>query len=196
VGFWDVLRGQTRPRPAKLDALFSLPSAAMTLQASMGLQPRGVGSVCFRAAEGQASAVSQQEATDLIDFDGGPAIESHVDEFGYTWLTVRTDPPDTGVLVTDLHAVNSSLEEQGFGPSLLCSVVSFTGQPVDTPGPADDAPTYLVYLYKRGTFYPFCPTSASTRDSLRERQVRDAVGVDLPVEEDTSRWLPLWGIRD
>jgi hypothetical protein len=29
-----------------------------------------------------------------------------------------------------------------------------------------------------------------------ERQVRDAVGVDLPVEEDTSRWMPIWGIQD
>jgi hypothetical protein len=29
---------------------------------------------------------------------------------------------------------------------------------------------------------------------LRERQIRDAVGVDLPIEQDTSRWMPIWGI--
>jgi hypothetical protein len=185
VGFWDVLKGQTKPRPARLDALFSLPSAAMTLEASLGLQATGEGSVCFRAAEGQASSVSQREATDLIDFDGGPAIETRVDDYGYTWATVRTDPPDMATLVTDLHAVNSSLEAQGFGSSLLCSVVSFT---------LDGQRGYVVYLYKRGTFYPFCPTGPSTRDSLRERQVRDAVGADLPIEADTGRWMPLWGL--
>jgi hypothetical protein len=191
VGFWDVIKGQTRPQPARLDALFSLPSAAMTLEASLGMTPSGVGSVCFRAAEGRASSVSQQEATDLIDFDGGPAIESRVDEYGYTWLTVRTDPPDMGALVTDLHAVNSSLEAQGFGSSLLCSVVSFVAEQA-----APQQRSYVVYLYKRGTFYPFCPTGASSRDSVRERQVRDAAGVDLPVEQDTGRWMPLWGLTE
>jgi hypothetical protein len=188
MGFWDVVRGHTRPPAAKLDALFSLPSAAMTLEASLGLHATGTGSVCFRAAEGRASLTSQAEASSLIDFDGGPAAESHVDGYGFTWLTVRTTPPDMAGLVTDLHAVNTALEDQGFGPSLLCSVVSF--------GDAAEQPTYVVYLYKRGTFYPFCPTGPSTRDDLRERQVRDSVGSDLPIEEDTSRWLPLWGIKD
>jgi hypothetical protein len=27
-----------------------------------------------------------------------------------------------------------------------------------------------------------------------ERQVRDALDGDLPIEEDTSRWMPIWGI--
>ena len=84
--------------------------------------------------------------------------------------------------------MNSSLEAQGFGTSLLCSVVSFVGQ--------DQRRAFLVYLYKRGTFYPFCPSGPATRDTLQERQIRDAVGADLPIEDDTSRWLPLWGINE
>lgn len=186
MGLWDALRGQSRPRKANLDALFALPSAALTLDASMGLHPTGVGSVCFRAAEGQASVATQQEASALVGVDGGPATESRVDEYGYTWLTVRTSPPEMSSLVTDLHAVNSALEVQGFGTGLLCSTVGFR----------DDAGTsaYLVYLYKQGTFYPFCPTGPSRRDTLRERQLRDAVGADLPIEPEVSRWMPIWGI--
>jgi hypothetical protein len=187
MGFWDVLRGHSRPRQANLDALFSLPSASMTLEAALGLHPTGSGAVCFRAAEGQAAALSQQEASALVGVDGGPATRTRVDEYGYTWLTLRTDPPDVGSLVTDLHAINSALEAQGFGPGLLCSTVAFRA--------ADTAPTvYLVYLYKQGTFYPFCPTGPSSRDTLMERQVRDAVGDDVPIEEDTTRWMPIWGI--
>ena len=186
MGFWDVIRGQSTPRPAKLDALFALPSAAMTLEASLGLHATGTGSVCFRAAEGRASGLTQQEASDLVGVDGGPRTESRVDEYGYTWLTVRTTPPDVGALVTDLHAVNSALEAQGFGSGLLCSTVGFRGDAATT--------AYVVYLYKQGTFYPFCPTGPSSRDTLMERQVRDALGGDLPVEEDTSRWMPIWGI--
>ncbi len=188
MGLWDVLRGHSRPREANLDALFALPSAALTLEVSLGMTPTGSGAVCFRAAEGMAAASSQREAADLVAVDGGPQTESRVDAYGYTWLTVRTDPPDTGSLVTDLHAINSALEVQGLGPGLLCSTVGF------------DAPTgasvFLVYLYKQGTFYPFCPTGPKTRDPLLERQVRDTVATDLPLEEDTSRWMPIWGIQD
>jgi hypothetical protein len=186
MGLWDALRGQSRPRKANLDALFSLPSAALTLEASLGLHATGNGSVCFRAAEGLAAGLTQQEASDLVGVDGGPKTESRVDEYGYTWLTVRTEPPDVGALVTDLHAVNSALEAQGFGTGLLCSTVEFRADA--------GTPAYVVYLYKQGTFYPFCPTGPSSRNTLMERQVRDAVGVDLPVEGDTSRWMPIWGI--
>ncbi len=186
MGFWDVLRGHSAPRAAKLDALFALPGAALTLEASLGLHATGVGAVCFRAAEGMAAVATQREAADLVAVDGGPATESRVDEYGYTWLTARTDPPDVGALVTDLHAVNSALEVQGFGPGLLCSTVGFRGD--------DGRTAYVVYLYKQGTFYPFCPTGPNKRDSLMERQLRDAVGDDLPIEEETSRWMPIWGI--
>jgi hypothetical protein len=186
MGLWDVLRGQSKPRTANLDALFAVPSAAMTLEASLGLHALGTGAVCFRAAEGRAAGLTQQEASDLVSVDGGPHTESRVDEYGYTWLTVRTDPPDVAALVTDLHAVNSALEAQGFGSGLLCSTVGFHAD-------AGNA-VFVVYLYKQGTFYPFCPTGPNTRDTLMERQVRDALGGDLPVEEDTSRWMPIWGI--
>ncbi len=187
MGFWDVLRGHSQPRQANLDALFSLPSAALTLEASLGLGPTGSGSVCFRAAEGQAADVSQQDAAALVEVAGGPSTRSRVDEYGYTWLTVSTDPPDVPALVTDLHAVNSALEAQGLGPGLLCSTVGFRD--------ATDIPAFVVYLYKQGTFYPFCPTGPTVRDTLKERQIRDALGSDLPIEPDTSRWMPIWGIQ-
>jgi hypothetical protein len=188
VGLWDALRGRTTPKAANLDALFALPSAAMTLEAALDLHATGAGSVCFRAAEGQASVLTQRDAADLIGADGGPPTTSRVDEYGYSWLTIRTDPPDMSGLVTDLHAVNTSLEQQGFGSGLLCSVVSFAG-PAETR-------LFVVYLYKQGTFYPFAPTDAHRRDDLRERQIRDCVGADLPIEPDLGRWMPLWGIQD
>ena len=201
MGFWDALRGQTRPKQAHLDALFAVPSAAMSLEAALGLRPSGTGSVCFRAAEGHAAALTQADAAALVSVDGGPRTTSRLDEYGYTWLTVHaaaaepvglpTDdapPVDTSGLVTSLHAVNSALEAQGFGPGLLCSTIGF----VDGSG----IRSYVVYLYKQGTFYPFCPTGPTSRDELRERLVRDAIGADLPIEPDTGRWMPLWGLSD
>ena len=185
MGIWSTLTGRSKPVQANLDALFSLPAAAITLQTASGFATTGVGSVCYRAAEGAAFAQTQQEVVDLLDNDDDPDVERTTDEFGFTWLVARQSPDDLSALVTDLHTVNTSLEAQGFGPSLLCSVVGFADPTGRTLA--------LVYLYKQGTFYPFAPRGPKQRDNLLEIQVRDLVKDDLPIEPELSRWMPLWG---
>ena len=185
MGLWDALTGRSKPVRANLDALFSLPSAAVTLQTAAGFTATGVGSVCYRAAEGAAFAQTQQDVVALLDNDDDPDVERSTDDFGFTWLLARQDPNDLSALVTDLHTVNTSLEAQGFGPSLLCSLVGFTDASARILG--------LVYLYKQGTFYPFAPLGPQQRDNLLEIQVRDLLTSDLPVEQQLSRWMPLWG---
>ena len=182
---WDALTGRTKPVKANLDALFALPSAAITLQTAAGFRPTGAGSVCYRAAEGAAFAAAQRDLVELLDNDDDPDVEESVDSFGFTWLLARQDPDDLAALVTDLHTVNTSLEAQGFGPGLLCSLVGFT----------DDAGRRLglVYLYKQGTFYPFAPQDGQRRDNLLEIQVRDLLKNDLPIEPQLNRWMPVWG---
>ncbi len=185
MGIWSTWSGRTKPKQANLDALFALPAAAVTLQTAAGFNPTGVGSVCYRAAEGAAFAQAQNDVIELLDNDDDPDVERSTDSFGFTWLVARQSPDDLSALVTDLHTVNTSLEAQGFGPSLLCSLVGFEDAAGRRLG--------LVYLYKQGTFYPFAPTVPQQRDSLLEIQIRDLVKLDLPVEPDVSRWMPLWG---
>ena len=66
------------------------------------------------------------------------------------------------------------------------------------PGSRPRAPTadtralFLVYLYKRGTFYPFAPDGKEHRDNELELRIRAVLGSDLPVEADLARWFPLW----
>lgn len=188
MGFWDVVTGRTRPKQPDLDALFLLPSAAVTLQTTLGLVSTGEGSVCYRAASGPAFQQAQDDVVALLDADpAAPPVEVTRDEFGFTWLLNRHDPADVAGLVTDLHAVNTSLEAQGFGPGLLCSLVPFADP--------DGRRVGLVYLYKQGTFYPFAPAPGAEqrRDNLLEIQVRDALADELPVEKDLGRWLAVWG---
>ncbi|MDX6202020.1 MAG: hypothetical protein QOJ83_1520 [Frankiales bacterium] len=187
MGFLDSLLGRSKPVKANLDDLFALPTAALTLQASMGLTPTGEGAVCFKAAEGGAFATMQAEAQQLLAADGGPAQQVQ-DSYGYTWLVCKHDPEDMAGLVTELHAINSSLEGAGFGQALLCSVVGFTGT-ID----GADRTVGLVYLYKRGTFYPFAPLPGQKRDNALELQLRGVIGADLKIEPDLSRWFPVWG---
>ena len=182
---WDALTGRTKPVKANLDELFTLPSAAITLQTAAGFRPTGAGSVCYRAAEGAAFAQTQADVVELLDNDDDPDVEQSTDSFGFTWLLARQSPDDLSALVTDLHTVNTSLEAQGFGPSLLCSLIGFTDPAGRRLG--------LVYLYKRGTFYPFAPNGPQQRDNLLEIQVRDLLKDDLRIEPDLGRWMPVWG---
>ncbi len=190
MGFLDALLGRRKPVRPDLDQLFGLPSAAITLEAAAGFRPTGVGSVCFAAVEGGAFAQVEQQVRALLDadtVDGDSPVEVSRDQYGYTWLLARHSPDDLPGLVNDLHAVNSELEANGFGPQLLCSIVGFRN--------ASGQPLGLVYLYKRGTFYPFAPVpgGAEKRNSPLELQVKAMLGNDLRVEQDLTRWFPVWG---
>ncbi|MEU8619632.1 hypothetical protein [Streptomyces sp. NPDC048623] len=215
MGLLDSILGRSRPVRPDLDRLFGLPAAAITLQAGTGFVPAGSGSVCFAAVEGGAFARLKGEVRDLLDVevveapperDGGAGggagpgagpdaspgsypVTYTSDAYGYTWITVRRPAEDLITLVNDLHAVNALLEEAGFGPNLLCSLTAF-----HAPGEAARE-LALVYLYKRGTFYPFAPRAdrAETRDNALELQVRGLLAGDLAMEPDMERWFPVWG---
>jgi len=187
VGFLDALLGRSKPKQSDLDQLFAVPSAAITL-ATAGFTPTGIGSVCFKAAEGGAFAQTEADIRALLDVDAGPPVELTKDSYGYSWLVVRHDPEDVAGLVTDLHAVNLSLQDAGFGPALLCSLVVFAGTVAN-----EQRRLGLVYLYKRGTFYPFVPLPGQRRDNALELQIRGLLSDDLRIEPDLSRWFPVWG---
>lgn len=190
MGLLDILLGRTKPVAPDLDQLFALPSAALTLEVASGFRPSGVGAVCFATVEGAAFEQTHREVQALLDADAdrtGPPVELSQDGYGYSWLVSRRTPDQLPQLVNDLHAVNSSLEVNGFGPQLLCSLAVFTDD--------RDRRLALVYLYKRGSFYPFAPLpgAGERRDSALELQVRSALGSDLRIEPDLGRWFPVWG---
>lgn len=187
MGLFDVLLGRSKPVRPNLDALFALPSAALTLEAALGLRPTGIGSVVVKAAEGDDFDAARQEAGALLRFEDDVSVEDSRDSFGYLWATCRTAPDRLPDLVTALHAANRTYADAGFGAALLCSLITFAGQ-ID--GAARTVA--LVYLYKRGSFYPFAPLAGQRRNSELELSVRGQLAGELTVEEDLTRWFPLW----
>jgi hypothetical protein len=186
----DVLLGRTRPVSPDLDRLFTLPAATVTLQAATSWRPTGLGAVCVKPASGGAFAGLTQEIDRLLMLAGG-RYERRNDDFGYAWLLRQTSHQDLAAshqdlagLVTDLHAANTTLRDAGFGPALLCTVVAFTD---------GHRPMGLIYLYKRGTWYPFVPCANQRRDNPTEMEIRTVLADELPIEPDLSRWFPLWG---
>jgi hypothetical protein len=223
MGLFDTLLGRTKPVKANLDALFALPSAAVTLQVSSGLVSTGRAGVCFKPPSGQNFADMQTELEKMLELGDADAATGaaattggatpsptadashpastltvrHVgDRFGYRWILLEGGDLDD--LVTRVHMVHSSLEDAGWSEQLLCSVFGFAPQATSdpTPGGSDAVtqPIFLVYLAKKGTFYPFAPTGNEQRDNELEIRIRGVLGTDLPIESDLTCWFPLWDL--
>ena len=154
MGLFDTLLGRTKPVKADLDALFALPSAAVTLQITSGLISTKKAGVCFKPPAGQNFTDMQTELEKMLELadDTDPAPG------GDAPLTVAPAPPegstasgpspastltvrhvgdrfgyrwilleggDLDDLVTRVHMVHSSFEDAGWSPQLLCSVFGF-----------------------------------------------------------------------
>jgi PspA associated protein B len=188
VKFLDALLGRSRPKQAKLDALFGVTGAAITLEAAAGMRATGQAAVCFKPASGQGFAAASEELHGLLELaikEAGSTLRITDDSYGYRWVVLAD--PEMEDLVTAAHLVNSTLEQYGFGPQLLCSVFGFTEG-------GSGRRVYLVYLYKRGTFYPFAPLGGERRDNELELRVKATLAGDLPIEPELSRWFALWGL--
>lgn len=184
MGLLDTVLGRNKKTAPNLDALFAVPSAAITLQAALDLQPTGTGAVAVKITEGAAFAGAHSTALELLRFDATATVDDSEDAYGFRWSAVRGGPEAIADLVTALHGANTTYASAGFGTALLCTTIGFRGP---------DHTLALVYLYKRGAFYPFVPTGPNQRDSAYELEVRGAIGSDLPIEPDLSRWFPVWG---
>ena len=188
MGLRDTLFGRTKQVAPKLDNLFALPSAALTLQSELDLVTSGQAGLCFKAGSGETQLATDADIMTLLNFEAG-SDEAHIttDELGFKWLLVKN--PDLNELVTRIHSANSSMVEHELGPRLLCAVFGFV--PASPPGEGD---VRMVYLLKQGTWYPFAPTDSNNRNNQLELRVRSFLDKDLPMEKDLSRWMALWGL--
>lgn len=207
----DSLLGRTKPVRANLDDLFALPSAAVTLQTGAGYRLSGRAGVCFKPVAGQSFEDVQAEIGQLLAGpEGKPKVVT--DSYDYRWVLV--EDPETEGLVTKVHGVNSTLYDHGYDTQLLCSVFALEPAGADADvgdngmelaagegapngvaaGGAKEGRVYLVYLFKRGTFYFFAPTDGEHRDSQLELRLKAMTAEDLRLEEDLSSWFPIWAV--
>ncbi len=183
----DILLGRTQPVQSKLERLFAISTAYITLTAELQLQPSNRAGVCFRPLESGQFEELQPELDGLLRISGretGATIQTQMDSFGFQWVTL--EDPQFEDLVTTIHLVSMTLQDHGFGDQLLAAVFKFSdkGQPI-----------YWVYNYKRGTFYPFVPRGQSRdRDNATELRLKAAMQKELPIEPELERWYPLWDI--
>jgi hypothetical protein len=189
VGFLDILTGGGRKlkQPAP-DRLFAMSTAAVTMELKLNLRTSGRAAIVFQplaTSDFDQVVGEMEEVLHGTGGDVGTAIEKSDDSFGYRWMILADE--DFEDLVVGINGVSSALVGGGYGDRVLAAVFSFRDE--------RDRPVYWIYNYKRGAFYPFCPTGAGQqRDTERELRLKAQIGAELPVEAELERWFPLWDI--
>ena len=185
MGLGNILFGRKKLSGAKLDQLFALSAAHVTLEAELGLRSAGVAAVGFKPLSAGEFARAEADIDELLGVaaqSSGSEVRRRSDAYGFQWLVVRD--PDFEDLVTAVHLVSSELQARGFGEQLLAAIFRFEGR---------GRPTHLVYGYKRGTFWPFIPTGQDqVRDNAEELRLKGELEGELPIEPDLERWLGLF----
>jgi hypothetical protein len=187
VGLGDVLFGRKKLKGAKLDRLFALSTAQVTLETELELRSAGVAGVVFKSLSAGEFMRAEQQIDELLGVlaqTSGSEVRRRQDSLGYQWLVVRDR--DFEDLVTGVHLVASELVAHGFGEQLLAALFPFERRD-------GERPTYLIYGFKRGSFWPFVPTGeGQERDNAEELRLKNELQGELPFEEDLSRWLGLF----
>jgi hypothetical protein len=185
MGLGDVLFGRKKLKGAKLDKLFALSTAQVTLESELGLKSSGAAAVVFKPLSAGEFARAEQELDELLGVaaqSSGSEVRRRSDSYGFQWLVIRD--PDFEDLVTTVHLVSSELDARGFGEQLLAALFPFEGK---------DRRVNIVYGFKRGTFWPFIPTGSNKeRDNAEEMRLKNELDQELPIEPDLERWLGLF----
>jgi hypothetical protein len=188
VGLRDILAGRTKQVQPKLDNLFALTQAAITLETSLDLVTSGQAGLLFKASSGTDAITADADILALLNFDlQAEDVALSTDAMGFKWLVVKD--PDLSSLVTRIHGANTALVENGLGARLLCAVFGFVEK--TPPGEGD---VRMIYLLKQGTWYPFAPTGKENRNNELELRVKAFLETELPMEKDLGRWMALWDL--
>lgn len=196
MGFLDAVLGKRRVKGPAPDRLFALTTAYVDLESAQGITTKGKAGIVFQqlaTADFQQMVADTEELLRGTGQETGSTIETRDDEFGYRWAIVADD--DLEDLVVAVNTVADNMEAGGYGDRILAAVFAFA----DSGG----KPVYLIYNYKRGSWYPFVPApgdgahtgeaGGSERNNERELQLKAQIGAGLPMEADLARWFPLWG---
>ena len=126
MGFWDTLTGRSKPVAAEPGrAVRAARGRDHAARPSASFRPTGAGRGLLPGAEGPAFAHDAGATSSSCSTTTTTRTSSvSTDQYGFTWLLC---PPATtsAALVTDLHAVNTSLEDPGVRPAaaVLAGVV-------------------------------------------------------------------------
>ncbi len=180
MGLFDALFGRTKMAPGKTDQLFALSTAALDIEVKLQSPYGNRAALVLRAVDNSSYDALSQEMNALLSMNGRDftaTVSAKTDSMGFHWLIF--DGPNLEDAINGLHMAADLLKQAGYADSLLAAMFRFKDW-------------YLIYSYRRATFYPFMPSGPSRRNESREFRIRQTLAGSLPIEKDPERWYPLW----
>ncbi|MDY6764251.1 MAG: hypothetical protein SV377_00950 [Halobacteria archaeon] len=181
----NVTFGEGVSKGSNPDDLFDISTGYVTLEVE-GYEGLNQAGLCFSQVDSRDFEEVVEEIEDLLSVSApetGTDYDVVEDEYGYRWVVLRD--PDFEDLVTTIHMSTDSLVAQGYAKQLLCAVFAFE----------KDDEVYWLYNFKRGKWYPFVPKEGKReRDNQHELKLRTLMSSELDIEEDETRWYPLWDV--
>src|SRR5918998_3066083 len=163
MGFLDSLLGRTKAKPiAAEDRLFAMTTAYITLDTGHGITTRGKAAIVFQpvaTADFDGIVSEMEQIVRGTGEETGTKLTVDEDSYGYRWMILID--PDVEDLVVGINAVSEALAVGGYGDRTLAAVFSFRD--------SRDRSIYLIYNYKRGTWYPFVPAGGQPTRRARGR---------------------------
>lgn len=185
MGFLDFLLGVRNLPVANVDKLFSISTAAVTMEDKIGAKPTGRSGICFKTFESKGFEEVKSDIIQILksnEFGMRSRVVS--DEYGYTWIVL--EGRDLEDIVTGIHIVSQLLIDAGYEQYILCAVFEFSRK---------NQIIYWIYNYKRGKFYPFIPREKEqSRDMRSEFGLKTLVSDEMPVDDVIEYWYPIWGV--
>lgn len=191
--FIDSIGGDSPKANSDSDAIFVLSSAYISLETRLNLIYTGRSGICIKKTavnisfdELKLSIENFLEASKKTDLK--LSYDVSIDEY-YDLLWLVIDVRSIEDSVACVTVVSETLEQEGDMILLKSAVFEFGKKG------SEHQPYYLIYDYELDKFYPFVPIIGrqKARNSREEKNIMRAVSNDkLPLEEDESRWDPIW----
>lgn len=189
MSFLDAILGRDKPARSKTDALFALTTCEATMETELDMKATNAAAISFRPVSSGSWADLEREMADLLQVSGKDSPLQwrwFTDEYGFKWAVLQATEFEN--LIATANMIGEELTDHGFGEQLLATIVHYK----DGQG----RQIYLIYNYKRGSFYPFVPNPDRNQDRLTaiEFRVSGVLSKELPLEKEIASWYPLWGV--
>ena len=171
------------------DVIFSLSSAYLTIESKMGLKNSGRCALSLKSISGMYFNEMKDDIKRFLDIsktDFELTYRTVIDSYGYLWVILEGKKMED--LLAGISAVGDTVDEKGFSDQLLAAIFEFTDD--------RNRKEYLIYNYKRNTFYPFVPldNGKKSRNTEEEMKIMATIGDEVPLERDMTLWYPLWDL--
>ncbi len=189
MSFLDTILGRDKPAKSKSDALFALTTCLPTMQVELNMEATNRAAISFRPVSSGSWSSLEKEISDLLEVstrDSPLKSRWFTDEFGFKWIILEAIEFEN--LVATVNMIGDTLTEHAFGDQILAAIFQYKD--------ANGGQTYLIYNYKRATFYPFVPDPSRKQERLNavEFRMSGTLSKEIPVEKEVESWYPLWGV--